>query len=188
MLLLRIISPFLWTRTSLCAILFVCWLQIPQNSFATNPCNNIQSTSFVFSCPNGNQGYLAVFSDGCHTLIKYESCRGRYHEFYCGIISPSHPNTGDGNLNELFEFIMADSEQLQAKSSRNNNDVKNFLVRTVNQVLKDKRIEKIENMQEGVKGKTSLNSADQAEISAFELMIDKESKREEKKDVKKDDK
>ena len=186
--LLRFSFPIIWKGKLLYSLFVILCLQFPQVLFAEEPCMTVQAVSYVWSCPGGGQGYFSITTDGCHVLVKYESCSGRYREFLFGILSTYNPNTGNGNLNELLGFVHNESEQLQTKKGRTNSDIKIFLNNTIVKVQKGKYLDEIEKINEGIKGKISINYANQDEISAFEQLKDKEAKRDEKKDVKKDDK
>ena len=62
----------IWDKAASLLLIALFLFFIPENVKADIPCNTIQSVSYAWPCPNGNQGYFSYCSDGCHVYIKYD--------------------------------------------------------------------------------------------------------------------
>ena len=148
---------------------------IPENVNADVPCNTIQSVSYAWPCPNGNQGYFSYCSDGCHVYIKYDDCMVVYHEWYYSANRNIKPKTGDKEADNLFNIVINDFNLLLMKKKTTNKDVMSFLKISINKVSKRINIG-IDYAKKPVKGKVSFNTAPQKEIDKFLDLIKGDSK------------
>ena len=58
----------IWDKAASLLLIALFLFFIPENVKADIPCNTIQSVSYAWPCPNGNQGYFSYCSDGCHVV------------------------------------------------------------------------------------------------------------------------
>jgi len=157
------------------------------NVKSEEPCMTINAISYVWSCPDGSQGYFSITTDGCHVLIKYESCRGRYREWFLSYVNPNqtNPNSGEISIDNLINTLSQDFKKVYSKKTKTDSDVSSF----VNTAIK-KASETI-----GQNGKI-VKDINKKDIELFKKKInsdenlkrDKEVKNDQKRDVKKDDK
>jgi hypothetical protein len=160
----------IWNKTTSLLLLALSLFFLPDNINADVPCNTIQSVSYVWPCPNGNQGYFSYCSDGCHVYIKYDDCMGFYHEWYYSTNRNIKPKTGDKEVDNLFNIVITDFNLLSVKKSTTNKDVMSFLKFSIDKVVKRINIG-IDYVRKPVKGKVSFNTAPQKEIDKFLELI-----------------
>jgi len=147
----------------------------------------INAISYVWRCPDGSQGYFAIFTDGCHIIVKSEPCGGNYHEWFKSYSVPNqiNPNCGNVNIDNLIKTIFMDFNKVTSKKNRTDSDVTSFVNSSIKKasetigqngkVVKDVNKKDIELFKKKVDSETNLKK-------------DKEAKNDQKKDVKKDDK
>ena len=126
------------TKKSILSLVLLVWLQFPINILATEPCNNMQSISEIWSCPGGGQGFFSVISDGCHLLVRLETCSGTYDEAFYYLSRPGNHKPGYPKIDALFQFFQDESERIMLKKGRTDADIKEFLISSMNKVLKQK--------------------------------------------------
>jgi len=165
----------IWNKAASLLMIALFLFSIPENVKADIPCNTIQSVSYAWPCPNGNQGYFSYCSDGCHVYIKYDDCMGIYHEWYYSANRNIKPKTGDKEVDYLFNIVINDFNLLLVKKKTTNKDVMSFLKISINKVSKRINIG-IDYAKKPVKGKVSFNTAPQKEIDKFLEFIKGDSK------------
>lgn len=160
----------IWNKVTSLLLIALLLFSIPENVNADVPCNTIQSVSYVWSCPNGNQGYFSYCSDGCHVYIKFEGCMSNYHEWYYSASRNINPKTGDKEVDNLFNIVINDFNLLLVKKNTTDKDVMSFLKSSIDKVSKRINIG-IDYVRKPVKGKVSYNVASQNDIDKFLELI-----------------
>ncbi len=168
-------------------VMLLWFVQIPESSYATVDCNNMQSISMIWSCPNGGQAFFSIITDGCHVLIRFDGCDGNYTDFYYSHYNPKLPRTGNRVADDLFNTVLMDFETVAKKSERTDFDVKDFQKSAISKIREKILVKNEKGEMVPVKGNVQTNSANSKEIADFNGHVE-QSRKEEKKDVKKDDK
>lgn len=154
---------------------------------ATQPCDTVQTMSYLWSCPDGTQGYFSITTDGCRTLVKYEPCLavvfGGYREWLLQTNDARPPESGSVVLNQILFDLHSDLKINSSKSSNSNADIKNILERNLQKIQKSKAITTLPENKNSTGGSITIRSLSNTEISSF-----KERRNDQKRDVKKDDK
>jgi hypothetical protein len=157
------------------------------NIKSEEPCMTINAVSYLWDCPDGSHGYFSIFTDGCHVLIKYEPCGGRFREWFFSYLNPNqtNPSCGENNIDNLIKTIAIDFKKVYSKSTKTDSDVTSFTQSAIKKasvtigrngkIIQDENKKDIELFKKKVNSITNTNK-------------DKEVKNDQRRDVKKDDK